>query len=247
ILNGGGSGYVGNGGPSGPPGVGPPDVTGAAGPNSYLEITNDTVTLFNKASGTIIAQHGIFDFFYNSGIGNQTQIYNQTVNIAASPTGATEAGSTVTITTTTPHGFVVGQQVTVSAVGVAGYNGFVKIPAVPSTTFQYTAGTSGLANSGGGTVNGSSCGTCDSTGLFDNLMGTDGRFIIGEIDVESSQNVSQYIFAVSTSSNPTKFDKAQWNFYHITTTEGSGGPSKQSWSDYPGNPGYNADAFVETF
>src|SRR5260370_267446 len=48
ILNGGGLGYAGNGD------GGPPDVTGAAGPNSYLEITNDTVTLFSpKQSGAI--------------------------------------------------------------------------------------------------------------------------------------------------------------------------------------------------
>ena len=42
IINGNGLGYLGNGG------GGPPDVTGAAGPNSYLEITNSTVALFNK-------------------------------------------------------------------------------------------------------------------------------------------------------------------------------------------------------
>ena len=41
IINGGGLGYAGNGG------GGPPDVTGAAGPNSYLEINNSTVTLFS--------------------------------------------------------------------------------------------------------------------------------------------------------------------------------------------------------
>ena len=97
-------------------------------------------------------------------------------------------------------------------------------------------------------MNGRSCGTCDSTGVFDNLMGANGRFIIGDIDVETTgQNVGQYIFAVSKTNNPTAFDPANWVFYHVTTTEGSGGPSSQSWSDYPGNPGFNADAFVETF
>ena len=79
-------------------------------------------------------------------------------------------------------------------------------------------------------------------------MGTNGRFIIGDIDVETTgQNVGQYIFAVSKTNNPTAFDTANWNFYHVTTTEGSGGPGSQSWSDYPGNPGFNKDAFVETF
>src|SRR5689334_10439522 len=54
IINGGGAGYLGNGG------GGPPDVTGAAGPSSYLEVTNSTVTLFSpKPGGAILAQRGI--------------------------------------------------------------------------------------------------------------------------------------------------------------------------------------------
>jgi Ca2+-binding RTX toxin-like protein len=162
IINGAGSGYVGNGA------GGPPDVTGAAGPSSYLEITNDTVTLFSpKPGGAILAQHGINDFFFNSAIGNESLIDS------------------------------------------------------------------------------TSRGTADSTGTFDNLMGASGRFIIGNIDVDTATNVSQYIFAVSTSSNPTTFTTADWNFYHVTTTRGSG--ASQAWTDYPGNPGFNADAFVETF
>src|SRR5947209_4331479 len=69
ILNGGGLGYVGNGG------GGPPDVTGMAGPNSYIEVNNSTVTIFSpKATRTILDQHGIGDFFYNPAIGNQTVI-----------------------------------------------------------------------------------------------------------------------------------------------------------------------------
>ena len=247
IINGGGSGYAGNG--SG----GPPDVTGAAGPNSYLEITNNTVTLFSpKPGGTILAQHGISDFFYNSAIGNQTRIdqpfSGQLIPIAASPTGATESGTTVTITTTAPHGFSTGQTVNVSGVGVPGYNGTFPITGAPTpTTFTYTAPAPGLANSGGGTtsVDPGSCGVCDSTGVFDNLMGANGRFIIGDIDIDGTTNVSQYIFAVSKSNNPTTFTTADWNFYHITTTQTVG--TSTFWTDYPGNPGFNADAFVETF
>ncbi|HSZ57121.1 MAG TPA: PKD domain-containing protein, partial [Tepidisphaeraceae bacterium] len=82
----------------------------------------------------------------------------------------------------------------------------------------------------------------DVTVQYDNLIG---RFILGDIDVDQTTNVSQYVFAVSTSNDPTTLTTADWNFYHITTTEGSG--SSTSWSDYPGNSGYNADAFVETF
>jgi type IV pilus assembly protein PilY1 len=78
--------------------------------------------------------------------------------IATSPVGARElAGTTVTITTTTAHGFGVGESVTIAGVGVAGYNGTWVITSVPtSTTFTYTAATSPLANSGGGTATASS-------------------------------------------------------------------------------------------
>jgi autotransporter-associated beta strand protein len=75
------------------------------------------------------------------------------VNIAASPGGASESGSTVTITTKTAHGFTAGQMVQVTGVAVAGYNGLVTITSVPTpTTFTYTATQTGLAKSGGGTV-----------------------------------------------------------------------------------------------
>jgi Ca2+-binding RTX toxin-like protein len=166
ILNGGGSGYVGNGGGS------PPDVTGMAGPSSYIEVTNNTITIISpKPGGAILAQHGISDFFYGAGIGNESLI---------------------------------------------------------------TPGSSGAA---------------DSTGIFDNLMGGDGRFIIGDINIEgdATANASQFVFAVSKSNNPTTLTKADWNFYHVTTTEGGAPSHTSTWTDYPGNFGFNADAVVVTF
>jgi hypothetical protein len=90
--------------------------------------------------------------------------------IAASPTGATESGNTVTITTTAAHGFNVGSPVTIAGVGVAGYNGTFTITAITSTTkFTYTDATAGLAASGGGTAtlnqgNGA-CGTSTQSGF----------------------------------------------------------------------------------
>ena len=67
--------------------------------------------------------------------------------------GATESGDTVTISTSAAHGRSVGDIVTISGVGVAGYNGTITITAVPTTrTFQYTAVITGLANSGGGSA-----------------------------------------------------------------------------------------------
>lgn len=78
---------------------------------------------------------------------------NQMKIAAQSSSGAVESGTTVTITTTTAHGFKKGQTVQVLGVGVSGYNGQFSIVSVPSTTtFTYTASSSGLASSGGGTA-----------------------------------------------------------------------------------------------
>src|SRR5215472_8462901 len=92
-----------------------------------------------------------------------------TVPIGASPGGATEAGNTVTITTTVPHGFSAGQTVVVASVAVAGYNGSFTILAAPAptaTTFAYTDAVAGLAASGGGAATSSTgfrqCGLVDS-------------------------------------------------------------------------------------
>jgi CxxC motif-containing protein (DUF1111 family) len=73
--------------------------------------------------------------------------------IAASPTGATESGTTVTITTNAKHNFQVGQTVTLKGVGVSAYNGAHTILTIPNgPTFTYTDSSSGLAASGGGNV-----------------------------------------------------------------------------------------------
>ena len=67
--------------------------------------------------------------------------------------GATESGTTVTLSTAAAHGRSVGDIITVSGVGVAGYNGTFTVTAVPTPrTLQYTAAASGLANSGGGSA-----------------------------------------------------------------------------------------------
>jgi hypothetical protein len=72
------------------------------------------------------------------------------MNIASD--GATESGTTVTITTTAPSGFQVGQNAQFRGVAVTGYNGTYPILSTPTrTSFTYTA-RPGLAPSGGGTV-----------------------------------------------------------------------------------------------
>ncbi|HTW30990.1 MAG TPA: di-heme oxidoredictase family protein [Candidatus Sulfotelmatobacter sp.] len=67
--------------------------------------------------------------------------------------GATESGTTVTITTTAVHGFNPGQYAQILNVPVSGYNGVFQIVSVPTTTsFTYTNTVSGLATSSGGTA-----------------------------------------------------------------------------------------------
>lgn len=73
--------------------------------------------------------------------------------IANSPTGATESGTTATITTIAAHGFVAGQIVQITGVSNTLYNGQFTILTVPTTTtFTYTNSNSGLAASGQGAV-----------------------------------------------------------------------------------------------
>jgi uncharacterized repeat protein (TIGR01451 family) len=65
-----------------------------------------------------------------------------------------------------------------------------------------------------------------------------GRFIVGDQDVDFNTHLSYFDLAVSNSSNPSTLKTTDWNFYQINTTE-SGFDA-----DYPGNFGYNHDAFV---
>jgi hypothetical protein len=67
--------------------------------------------------------------------------------------GGTSASATATIQTAAAHGFVVGQLVTTTSIGVAGYNGTFAVASVPDAThFTYIATIGGLAASGGGTA-----------------------------------------------------------------------------------------------
>ncbi len=91
------------------------------------------------------------------------------LNLANSPTGATEVGTTATFTTTAAHGFGVGYVVTVAGVTVTGYNGNWTVASVPSpTTFTATLNAAGLAASGKGTATNICLGTPHDDGaLFD--------------------------------------------------------------------------------
>jgi hypothetical protein len=90
-----------------------------------------------------------------------------------------------------------------------------------------------FATTGGLSVQGLS----DATGIY---VDTIGRFIVADMDLGSS-NFSALDIAVSKSSSPATLGTADWKFYQIVTTESGFG------ADYPGNMGFNADAFVFTF
>ncbi|HUJ93355.1 MAG TPA: hypothetical protein VLW46_00165 [Candidatus Bathyarchaeia archaeon] len=116
------------------------------------------------------------------------------ISIAASPNGATENGFLVTITTTTTHGLSAGQSVTISGVGVTGYNGTFPVVSAPSTTqFTYIAGASGLAASGGGTA-ASATATIQTTSAH--------GFVVGQLVTTSGIGVAGYNGTFSITSVP---------------------------------------------
>ena len=80
-------------------------------------------------------------------------------------------------------------------------------------------------------------------GLSDPIVAYDEkiqRFIVGDQDVNFNTHVSAFDIAVSKTSSPTTLSAADWTFYKIGTTQAG------EDADYPGNFGYNADAFVFT-
>src|SRR5487761_1428165 len=74
-----------------------------------------------------------------------------------------------------------------------------------------------------------------------------GRFIVGDMDYDfGAAHVSRFDFAVSKSANPATLTTADWSFYQIDTTENDGASTGTFDADYPGNVGWNHDAFVFT-
>jgi hypothetical protein len=66
------------------------------------------------------------------------------------------------------------------------------------------------------------------------------RFIVGDQDVDPNTLLSNFDIAVSKSASPATLTASDWNFFQVSTTE-SGFDA-----DYPGNFGWNHDAFVFT-
>jgi len=149
----------------------PAAITIAASPTGATE--NGFLVTINTASahGLSVGQSATI-----AGVG--VAGYNGTFPVVSTPTtlqftyiagasglsasgGGTSSSATATIKTVIAHGFVVGQLVTTTGIGVASYNGTFPITSVPdSTHFTFTATTGGLGASGGGTV--SAAGSVDS-------------------------------------------------------------------------------------
>ena len=80
-------------------------------------------------------------------------------------------------------------------------------------------------------------------GLSDPIVAYDeqiGRFIVGDQDVELQHARQRLRHRRLQVEQPDHADPADWNFYQINTTEAGFD------ADYPGNFGYNHDAFVFT-
>jgi hypothetical protein len=105
---------------------------------------------------SVVPKTNLFTYFnHNAGLApsgmGTAQVGATTANIGHSQPGATQSDSTVTITTTTPHGFAVGDTVMILGVGVSSYNGTFTIVSVTATSFTYDTDP-GLPPSGGGTA-----------------------------------------------------------------------------------------------
>ena len=126
--------------------------------NGFL-VTITTSTAHGLAVGQSATIAGVGVSGYNgtfpvAGVLSSTQFtYIAGVSGLAASGGGSSASCTANIQTSAAHGFVVGQLVTTSGIGIAGYNGTFAVTGVPdSTHFTFTAATGGLAASGGGTA-----------------------------------------------------------------------------------------------
>jgi hypothetical protein len=141
----------------------PAAVTIAASPTGAVEngflVTITTTVAHGLSAGQSVTIAGVGVSGYNGtfpvvAVPNSTQFtYIAGASGLAASGGGTSASATVTIQTSASHGLVVGQLVTTTGIGVAGYNGTFPITSVlDATHFTFTAATGGLAASGGGTA-----------------------------------------------------------------------------------------------
>src|SRR5258707_1020805 len=125
--------------------------TGATQPAAVAIVTSPNGATENGFLVTITGYNGTFPIV-SVPSGTQFTYIAGASGLAASG-GGTSASATATIQTAAAHGFVAGQLITNTSIGVAGYNGTFAVASVPDTThFTFTCTTRGLAASGGGTA-----------------------------------------------------------------------------------------------
>ena len=158
----------------------------------YVATVNGAASLENSSTNPLNG----FNVIYNAGGSWPSSAATIASNLPATirSTGATESGTTVTITmasgTTLPGTLKVGSSVTIAGVGVAGYNGTFTVASVPSaTTFTYTNPTSGLANSGNGTVTSTDV-VAGASETGDTVTITMGSAYLGSITTGSSVTIA---------------------------------------------------------
>ncbi len=138
-------------------GAGVDVLTGTAGDISTVtgtrfgKFNSDNTFNYLDGNGTFPENEGgpVMHGISNAAFGTLPNCSQMTI----ASNGATESGTTVTITTTKTHGFKAGQFVQIQSVPVSGYNGTFVIVSTPTgTTFTYTDPTSALATASGGTA-----------------------------------------------------------------------------------------------
>ncbi len=140
----------------------PAAVAIAASPNGASEngylVTITTSSAHGLSAGETVTIGGVGVSGYNGTFPVVSVLSTTQFTYIAGATGlvnsggGTAASATATIQTLTAHGLSAGQLVTISGVGVTGYNGTFSVASViDSTHFAYNAASGGLAASGGGT------------------------------------------------------------------------------------------------
>jgi hypothetical protein len=196
--------------------LGPSGTIGRSGGDTSAYWGNEG-NWYPEPMSNATAPQNQFSLFMHTATVNDVLIFTSPgaapASIAASPGGATVSGTTVTITTTAPHGLAADDWVGITGVGCAGYDGTFQVSAVPSTTtFTYTVASSvasGLTPSGGGTATAGAAATPQGA-----LMGQAYGFAYDESPVHAAANQPNV---------PSKFDPAPSGTTTVTIVFGPWG------------------------
>jgi hypothetical protein len=183
---------------------------------------------------------------FGPGYSRAATIQPLSVNINAAPSatsrgGAEENGNTVTIATSAAHTLQVGDVVTISGVGVAGYNGTWTVTAVPTTrSFQYTNPTPGLATSGGGTVTLAAPGATEVGNTVTIRTSTPHGRSVGDVVTLTGAGAYNGTWAITAVPSPRSFE-----FIHTSSgLAASGGGTVTFFSPFQVRIGGNDSAVI---